>query len=85
MEDRSSRYSKDSTIRKNGSYIYEKFLPTDGIDVKVYTVGPDYAHAEARKSPVSSQHFIIFITKIFINAFIGYTVALLYVKVSPLH
>uniref|UniRef100_A0A7S1UZH4 Inositol hexakisphosphate and diphosphoinositol-pentakisphosphate kinase n=2 Tax=Grammatophora oceanica TaxID=210454 RepID=A0A7S1UZH4_9STRA len=49
---RSSEFYPDvSEVRRDGSYIYEAFLETQGTDVKMYTVGPEYGHAEARKSP----------------------------------
>lgn len=50
--DKSSEYCKNEwAIRRDGSFIYEDFLPTEGVDVKVYAVGAEYAHAEARKAP----------------------------------
>ncbi|KXZ56516.1 hypothetical protein GPECTOR_1g463 [Gonium pectorale] len=54
VDDKASKYDSGhpGRVRRDGSYIYEEFLPTGGTDVKVYTVGPRYAHAEARKSPV---------------------------------
>lgn len=55
---KSSEWDKNLIVpravtEKDSSYIYEQFLHVDNAeDIKAYTVGPEFCHAETRTSPV---------------------------------
>ena len=46
----SELFPNENSVRREGSFIYESFM-NGAVEIKAYTVGPNYVYAETRKSP----------------------------------
>ena len=53
----SAFYPDVSNVRRDGSYVYESFVKcmSHQRDIKVYTIGMDYSHAESRVAPTTGE------------------------------
>lgn len=61
INNKSSEFSKETRVRRVGSYLYEEYLESlNNLDIKTYVVGDDYILALGRKSPEVLTFFFFF-------------------------
>ena len=46
-----------SAVRKEGSFVYQRFVASEGFETKLYAIGTEYVHAEAVPSRVADRNF----------------------------
>ena len=45
-----------SQVRTQGSFVYQKFVASEGFETKLYAIGTEYVHAEAVPSRINADH-----------------------------
>ena len=54
---RERHFENTSAVRKEGSFVYQRFVASEGFETKLYAIGTEYVHAEAVPSRVSDRNF----------------------------
>jgi len=47
------KFDQISSVRRDGSFVYQKFVASEGFETKLYAIGSEYVHAEAVPSRIS--------------------------------